>query len=314
MKKLILFSLSLFTVLFLSGCLGSSLKLHAPRSYTSAKHNIPVFNKANQVQLMGSINETYIDHKSSGSLIPQWDSSKTKVMQFAYSITENIAVCGGHQSMYQSIYRKESNSFKIKWGDNGWSGWDSTFHSKSKTKSDYYEMSIAYFKQDSIFYNAILVGYGFADQRHNNHYILTATDLDDGIYTPILNQTNIFSTDLDYSVFYVEPILGFMWDYFEILISTRIVLVNYHNINREELNIKESDIIINSYKKRLLDLDNSIIHSFEPAITMNIGFENIKISFQIESASNSYSTDYSSDYFSEETSYPDIYIGLLVRF
>lgn len=302
MKKKILYILPILSIFYLSGCL---LSVYPLRNYIAPKHNIPVFKKAKQFQVSGNISRNIGAGLVEYDVKRATDTLTTMGANVSYSINDYMAVSTGYQSFHQGIYGANSVH-----GIHTYST-DSALYSLNNANTDYYNMSFGLFHKDTILYKSIFAGYCFANQNHHYNIKLNTKKANDDPNGIVRSQVFIINQDLDYSVYYIEPTIGWVWKYFEILLSARLSVINYHSINGDDIIVKQSDnVYIKGTKNALAKLDNYSTVSLETALTINLGLENVKLHLQVETSDVSNN----SDYLFENTSFLGVYYGLIITF
>jgi len=93
---------------------------------------------------------------------------------------------------------------------------------------------------------------------------------------------NFTTASMNISRYFVQPSFGFTSEYFDAVISSRIAILNYSNIEVEGFPIFEINIIQNNKSSAL----------FEPAIIIRGGWKYVKLQFQYVRSTNLTSSNF----------------------
>lgn len=159
-------------------------------------------------------------------------------VQLAYSITDHIGLMGNFAYANAKIQQAQDHG-------NGYIS----------------DIGVGYFTKNNNFYASIYGGVGLSGQNHN--YFITDTKTE--------------SIRVNYFNGFVQPALGLSTNYFEALLSVRMSLLNYGNVN----NTLDPALQPESYNGlNVLNEHNPFI-VFQPALTLRGGLPNLKLQTQL---------------------------------
>ena len=157
--------------------------------------------------------------------------------------------------------------FTEKWALQLNTDWVKSSEDNSISSGTFFEIGGGYYKSISksfVFESYGLVGYGSFDYQDNS---IDNSDISANLYK-----------------IGVQPSISFSGKYFNASLSSRLATINYNNVSGSLLN--EVYYLQN----------NKSFWLIEPALTVQGGFENIKLQLQLQASYNLTSPDFSQDY------------------
>ena len=105
-------------------------------------------------------------------------------------------------------------------------------------------------------------------------------------YAQVINSNSAYTEYTDFTRYFIQPALGYSRNAFEVALSTRFAVLNYHRI-------EDPDVVVVSSSPELAHLmSNNVQFLFEPALTVRVGWKYVKLQGQF-----GFSKNLSDDYF-----------------